>query len=203
MKRIKTLLIFSLVIALSFSLLGCNLLPWGDSAAEETTTIAALPQWLTLAHRAEAAEEPEVDEEEATEEEEETAEEPAQTATTQPATTQPATTQPAQTQQPAPSSGTPKYMQPGTMEYIAKLQLDKAAEDYKRLNIQLNNETDKTEKDNIKAQMRSLLATMNAIANEIGLDIKSAYGITPPATSGGTDWNHSFENMESPSGWGD
>jgi len=67
MKIIKTLLILSLVIGLSFSLLGCKLLPWGDSAVEETTTIAALPGWLTLAHRAEAAEEPEVDEEEATE----------------------------------------------------------------------------------------------------------------------------------------
>jgi hypothetical protein len=199
MKRIKTLLIFSLVIALSFSLFGCKLLPWSGSAAEETTTIAALPQWLTLAHRAEAAEEPEVDEEEATEEEEETAEVPAPTATTQPATTQPAQ----QTQQPAQSSGTPRYMQPGTMEYIAKLQLDKAAEDYKRLNIRLGNETNKVEKTNIRAQMSSLLATMNAIAKEIGLDLKNTYGISPPATSGGTDWNHTFESMESPSGWGD
>jgi hypothetical protein len=100
MKRIKTLLIFSLVIALSFSLFGCKLLPWSGSAAEETTTIAALPQWLTLAHRAEAAEEPEVMKKEADEEERRN---------THPTQPTPATTQPArQTQQLHPTQRHPE-----------------------------------------------------------------------------------------------
>jgi len=188
MKRIKTLLIFSLVIALSLSLFGCKLLPWGDSAAEETAAIAGLPEWLTLAHRAEAAEEPEVDEEEADEEEE------AAETSTQAATSQPATTQPAQTEQPAQSSGTPKYLQPGTMEYLAKIQLDKAAEDYKRLNTLISNGTDV---DDNKASRASLLATMTELANEIGLNLKNEYGISPAASGDGSanDFEHTFESM--------
>lgn len=195
MKRIKTLVIFSLVIALSFSLLGCKLLPWGDSAAEETATVAELPQWLTLAHRAEAAEEPEM------EEGEEAAETPTQTATTQPATTQPATTQPAQqTQQPAQSSGTPKWQQPGTMEYLAKLQLDQAATDYRRLKNQ-SVDPDNKDKNIAKAQMNSLLATMQAIADDIGLDLQKEYGISPAAASGDSPGDFWYDAKGS--GWDD
>jgi hypothetical protein len=198
MKIIKTLLIFSLVIALSFSLLGCKLLPWGDSAVEETTTIAALPGWLTLAYRAEAAEEPEVDEEE-----KETAEAPAQTAATQPATTQPATTQSAQTEQPAQSSGTPKYLQPGTMEYLAKINLDMAAVDYERLKARSTNPDYKEDHDDIKAQMRLMLLSMQAIAKEIGLDLQKEYGLSPAAASGGSpgDFWHEAEGSGWDGGW--
>jgi hypothetical protein len=203
MKRIKTLLIFSLVIALSFSLFGCKLLPWGDSAVEETTTIAALPGWLTLAHRAEAAEEPEVEEEEEATEEE-AAEAPAQTATTQPATTQPATTQPAQTEQPAQSSGTPLYMQPGTMEYLAKLQLDQAARDLKSLDARIASATSADAKE-LRAQRNAVIQTMYVIGAEIGLNIEKEYGIKPVSAgtnaAGDATWFHNWN--ESPSGFGD
>jgi hypothetical protein len=199
MKRNKTLLILSLVIALSFSLLGCKLLPWGDSAVEETTTIAALPGWLTLAHRAEAAEEPEVDEEEA--DEEEAAEAPAQTATTQPATTQPAQ----QTQQPAQSSGTPKWQQPGTMEYIGKIELDRLVEEYKYLLSVVKKGDDTAESARLaalKVQIPKLAAGLTIHADTF----KQLYGITAPYTATGeasnNDWSHSFDDKENPTGWG-
>jgi len=196
----KTLLIFSLVIALSFSLFGCKLLPWGDSAAEETAALAELPQWLTLAHRAEAAEEPVLEEEEKVEEEEEeeSAEAPAPAATTQPATSQPAATTPAQT------SGTPLWQQPGTMEYLAKLQLDQAAEDVRSLNSQISNASDKEQANNYKATRNSIVKTMYTIGEKIGLNVQSVYGI-PPVASGATGSGEAswFVNWnESPSGFG-
>jgi len=198
MKRIKTLLIFSLVIALSFSLFGCKLLPWGDSAAEETAAIAGLPEWLTLAHRAEAAEEPEVDEEEEEADEEEEAAE----TSTQPATSQPATTQPAQTEQPAQSSGTPKYLQPGTMEYLAKIRLDQAADDYRRLKNRSTDPEYKDTHDQIKAEMRQLLVTMEAIAEDIGLNLQNEYPWLPAvASSGGSPGDFWYEAEGS--GWDD
>ncbi|MBM4236649.1 MAG: hypothetical protein FJ152_09325 [Firmicutes bacterium] len=197
MKRIKTLLIFSMVIALSFSLFGCKLLPWGDSAAEETAVIAELPQWLTLAHRAEAAEEPEMEEEEVAEEEEEASEAPAPAATTQPATTQPATTQPAQT------SGTPKWQQPGTMEYIGKLELDRLVEEYKSLlSVVKKGDTDAN-----AARLAELKLSIPKIAAGLAIHadtFKQIYGITAPYTATGetanNDWFHEWD--ESPSGFG-
>jgi septal ring-binding cell division protein DamX len=201
MKIIKTLLILSLVIGLSFSLLGCKLLPWGDSAVEETTTIAALPGWLTLAHRAEAAEEPEVDEEEATEEEEETAEAPAQTATTQPATTQPATTQPAQTEQPA-QTGTPRWQQPGTMEYIAKMRLDQAVSDYKRLLATTTSDMKPEARNEHKAKLAAMKAAIDEVAKGLGLDVSKEYGLSASSTDSGLGSGDWFHDMDSPSGWG-
>jgi len=203
MKRIKTLLIFSLVIALSFSLFGCKLLPWGDSAAEETAALAELPQWLTLAHRAEAAEEPVLEEEEEVEEEEEeeSAEAPAQSGTTQPATTQPATTQPAQTEQPA-QTGTPRWQQPGTMEYIAKIRLDQAVSDYKRLLSQTTSTMNLEEKNEHKAKLAAMKAAIDEVAKGLGLDVSKEYGLSASssdASLGSGDW---FHDMDSPSGWG-
>lgn len=184
MNRIKTLLIVSLVLALSLTMIGCNLLPSGSSTDVETGSLETVPEWLTLAHRAEAAEPPEIDVEE-NGDEGEVAETPTATvpAATQPATTQPATTQPAP--QPAPQpSGTPRYLQPGTMEHIAKLQLDQYAFDYNRT-------TD-------PERRKDLLGKMIPIANGIGLDLKATYGITLPVATEGL--GHSFDSMESPTG---
>jgi hypothetical protein len=204
MQRIKTLLIVFLVIAFSFSLIGCKLLPWGSSADVETGTEDGLPEWLMLAHRAEAAEEPEVDEEEVDEDEPSVSE----SASTQPSTTQPATTQPAATQptteQPAQSSGTPKWQEPGTMEYLAKLQLDQGAIDYGRLNTRISNPDYKDDWPQLKSERAYILAWMSELASKIGLDLKQVYGITPPAASSGDSGglNHTFDTMDSPSGWG-
>ncbi len=196
MKRIKTLLIFSLAIALSFSMIGCNLLPWGDSAAEETATITSLPGWLTLAHRAEAAEETEVEEEDATEEEEETAEAPAQTATTQPATTQPAATQPA----PAASSE-PAWKQPGTMDYIMKMNLDEAVNEYKRLKARNTSDMKTDEKKAHDSRLSTLATNIPLAAKEIGVDLKAEYGITITTSSSGA--GAIWDTMGSPSGFGE
>ena len=192
MKRIKTLVIISLVIGLSFSLLGCKLLPWGDSAAEETTTVAELPQWLTLAHRAEAAEEPEVDEEEEATEEE-AAEAPAPTATTQPATTQPATTE-QQVQQ----SGTPRWQQPGTMEYIAKMRLDELVNEYRRLKNRSKSELSESDKNRLAILSRDI----PEVAKGLGIDLKQYYGIDTAGADSSLSSGSWFHDMDSPSGWG-
>jgi hypothetical protein len=199
MKRIKTLLIFSLVLALSFSLFGCKLLPWGDSATEETAAIAGLPEWLSLAHRAEAAEEPEIDEEEEEADEEEAAETTTPTATSQPATTQQPTQQ---TEQPAQSSGTPRWQQPGTMDYLAKLELDRLVEEY----IELKRIVDKSQEQ--KDRYEAIKLQIPKIAAGIGIHadtFKQIYGETAPYTATGesstSDFQHSFEKTESPTGW--
>ncbi len=186
MNRIKTLLIFVFVIALSFSLVGCKLLPWGDSAAEDTAAIDALPGWLTLAHRAEAAEEPETEEE-------------AAEAPTQAAAAQPAATQPEQAEQPA-QTGTPRWQQPGTMEYIAKMQLDEMVSEYNRLK---NNRYD----DNFSAADKSRLDTLSRdipeVAKGLGIDLKQHYGIDVAGADSSMSSGNWFHNMDSPSGWGD
>lgn len=197
MNRIKTLLIVSLVIALSFSMIGCSLLPSGSSADVETGNLEAVPQWLTLAHRAEAAEQPEIEEEEA--DEEEAAEVPV---ATQPATTQPATEQPASTA-PAQTSGTPKWQQPGTMEYLAKLELDRLVNEYIGLkNVATKDQDQKDRYAKLKVQIPKLAAGLAIHADTF----KQLYGITAPYTATGesaaSDFQHSFDNFESPSGWG-
>jgi hypothetical protein len=199
MKRIKTLLIFSLVLALSFSLFGCKLLPWGDSATEETAAIAGLPEWLSLAHRAEAAEEPEIDEEEEEADEEEAAETTTPTATSQPATTQQPTQQ---TEQPAQSSGTPRWQQPGTMEYLGKLELDQLVEEYKALkDIVKPDDSQAARLAALKLQIPKLAAGLAIHADTY----KQMYGHTAPYTatgdtgSGSTDIFHDVSG----SGWDD
>jgi len=204
-KRIKTLLILVLVVAFVVLVSGCGMLGSRSAGVDSgSSSIDELPQWLTLAHRAEAAEEPEVVEEEEAAEEE-TVAVPAQTGSTQPATNQPAATQPAQTEQPVQSSGTPKYLQPGTMEYLAKLQLDQTARDLKKLDSEIASETNKEKANNLKALRNSIVKSMATIAEGIGLDLKKEYGISPATAginaSGEATWFHNWN--ESPSGFGD
>ncbi len=204
MNRIKTLLIVSLVIALSFSMIGCSLLPSGSSADVETGSLEAVPQWLTLAHRAEAAEQPEIEEEEEADEEE-AAEVPV---ATQPTTTQPAAEQPASTA-PAQTSGTPKWQQPGTMEYIGKLELDRLVEEYKDLknrSIKPKSAADGGTSEEVR--LSELMFQIPKIAAGLAIHadtFKQIYGITAPYTATGDtssnqNWFHSWD--ESPSGFG-
>jgi hypothetical protein len=185
MNRIKTLLIISIVIAFSVSMIGCGMLGSGSTTADVTSGAEGdLPEWLMLSHRAEAVEEPEVEEEEAPEEEFEPEEEAVAEAppAEQPAQpSQPA--QPAQPAQPTQTSGTPRYLQPGTMEYIAKMKLDEAVERYKRLIIQLSNEKDKDEQTKIKAEMTALKKNIDQVAAELGVDLQKEYGLTDTSTS--------------------
>ncbi len=193
MKRIKTLLILVLVVALVVLVSGCGMLG-SRSAGVDTgsSSIDELPQWLTLAHRAEAAEEPEIEEDEEAAKEE-AAEAPTQTATTQPATQQPATQQPATqqpaTQQPA-QTGKPLWQQPGTMEYLAKIQLDQKHNEYLR---EKNGNGD-------KEIMAKILGEMYIIAKGIGLDLTKEYGMTVTSAEQNSGWFHNWN--ESPSGFG-
>ena len=201
MKRIKTLLILVLVVALVVLVSGCGMLG-SRSAGVDTgsSSIDELPQWLTLAHRAEAAEEPEVaEEEEATEEE--AAEAPAQTATTQPATTQPATTQPATTQpatqQPA-QTGKPLWQQPGTMEYIAKMRLDELVNEYRRLKNRSKSELSASDKSRLAILSRDI----PEVAKGLGIDLKQYYGIDTAGADSSMSSGSWFHDTDSPSGWG-
>jgi len=193
MKRIKTLLILVLVVAFVVLVSGCGMLG-SRSAGVETgsSSIDELPQWLTLAHRAEAAEEPEVDEEEEATEEE-AAEAPAPTATTQPATTQPATTE-QQVQQ----SGTPRWQQPGTMEYIAKMRLDELVNEYRRLKNRSKSEPSESDKNRLAILSRDI----PEVAKGLGIDLKQYYGIDTAGADSSLSSGSWFHDMDSPSGWG-
>ncbi|MFU8795555.1 MAG: hypothetical protein ACNA7Z_09295, partial [Dethiobacteria bacterium] len=119
MLKVKTLLIVSLVVALSLSLMGCSLLGLRSAQPEITAGLESdLPGWLLLSHRS-AAEDNIVNpkEDPADEEVAEAVEEVAeQTPTQQPTQQQPEpSTTPPQTEPPA-SSGSPS---PGTREYMA------------------------------------------------------------------------------------
>ncbi len=201
MKRIKTLLILVLVVAFVVLISGCGMLGYRSAGVDTgSSSIDELPQWLTLAHRAEAAEEPEVDEEE--EATEEAAEAPAQVATTQPATTQPATTQPAQTEQQVQQSGTPRWQQPGTMEYIAKMRLDEAVSDYKRLLAKTTSDMKVEERNEHKAKLAAMKAAIDEVAKGLGLDVSKEYGLSASSSDSGLGSGDWFHDMDSPSGWG-
>ncbi len=184
MKRIKTLLILVLVVAFVVLISGCGMLGYRSAGVDTgLSSIDELPQWLTLAHRAEAAEEPEIEEEEEATEEE-AAEAPAQTATTQPATTQPATTQPAQ------QTGTPKWQQPGTPEYLAKIMLDEKFREYESIRYS----------EEHKERRKEILRDMYTMAKGIGLDLNKVYGITVVENDHSSEWFHNWS--DSPSGFG-
>jgi len=205
MNRIKIFLLISIVVATSLFVVGCGLVgSWKASSEVDVNTADEMPEWLTIAHRAQASEEPVI---EPVEEDRQ----PEQGTT--PIVSQPATTQPAQqTEQPAPAVGTPRWQQPGTMEYIAKQRLDQLVFNYKRLNsdiveLEEENSKDADELARLKA-MKKDRETMYKdvlleIAIGIGLNLEKVYGIKPPpvGTTESTDstWFHNWD--ESPSGF--
>jgi hypothetical protein len=207
--RIMSTFIF--IIAFSLLVLGCGLInTFEDNSGEISNNIGEeLPEWLTVAHRVQAAERPE-QESETDENGESAATNPV---VNQPASTQPGTTQPEQqAEQPAPTSGTPRWQQPGTMEYIAKQQLDQLAFNYKRLNTtiaDLENKKDKDEDEvaDLKAKKldrKNLYETISDVAGGIGLSLEKEYGIkAPPAESSATpDSTWFYDQDHSPSGFG-
>jgi hypothetical protein len=209
----KTKIILSYIIAvtLSLTLVGCGLI---GSLRTNKTEISSnlgeeLPEWLTVAHRVQAAEKPQADAVGDVSENDDLA-----PIVNRPASTQTGSTQPTQqVEQPVPTSGTPRWKQPGTMEYIAKQQLDQIAFNYKRLNttiVDLEDKKDKNETEvaDLKAKKldrKNLYETMSDVAVGIGLSLEKEYGIKPPpveVTETPTDstW---FQNWEqSPSGFG-
>jgi hypothetical protein len=210
MNRIKAFLLICAIVAVSFFMVGCGLAgTWRASSTVDVNVGDDVPEWLTLAHRAQAAEEPVVEPED-----DDSNQGPATTpSANQPPSTQPGTTQPAQqTEQPAPESGTPKWQQPGTMEYIAKQRLDQLVFNYKRLNSEIVElEAIKNKNDDQIADLKSKKIdreifykdTLAEIAAGLGLSLEKEYGIKPPlaATTETTDstW---FQNWdESPSGF--
>lgn len=191
MKKLKTSLIVVILIALPLALAGCGLVgALGTNKTEISSNMGEeLPEWLTAAHRVQAVplpvREPEEDESN-------------QDPVTIPVIGQPASPQPSPTQpapQPAPQpSGTPRWQQPGTMEYIAKLQLDQVAFNYKALNKKITdydvNDTGNSAEGlkALKEDRADLYDIMNEVATGIGLSLEKEYGIKPPpATATTTD----------------
>ncbi len=197
---IKLIFAIAIAIAISLPLVGCGLIGALRTSTELTDSfVEVLPEWLTLDHRVQAAERSEND---------------AAPIVSQPAATQPGSTQPAQqAEQQAPSTGTPRWQQPGTMEYIAKQQLDTLAFHYKRVNsdiISLEGEKVKDENklNELKAKKKERTEryeTMSEIAGSIGLSLDREYGIKPPpADANETKDSTWFNNWnDSPSGFGD
>ena len=208
MKIIMYLFLVCLVLTISYSLVGCGLIGTQNMTSDfEPNLQEQLPEWLTIAHRVQAAEEP-IIEPEKDDRSQETETVPA---VNQPASTQTGSTQPAQQAQQPTQTGTPRWQQPGTMEYIAKLQLDQVAFHYKRLNaeiVELEAEKDKDEVkvEDLKAKIKERAERYKAISEVavgIGLSLEKEYGITPPPVEkSSTDDSTWFYNWdESPSGF--
>jgi hypothetical protein len=208
MNRVKTLLLISMVITTSFLVIGCGLInTWSASSEERLDLQDHLPEWLTLAHRVQAAEEQIIE----TEGDDRNLETETVPTVNQPASTQPSPTQPAQQNEQPAQTGTPSWQQPGTMEYIAKLQLDQVAFHYKRLNteiIDLEKEKSKDE-DDLKAleakrkDRAERYEAMSEVAIGIDLNLAKEYGITPPPVEkSATDEAHWFDDSKG-SGWED
>ncbi|MBM4236648.1 MAG: hypothetical protein FJ152_09320 [Firmicutes bacterium] len=208
--KIKTILVYIITLALSLSLVGCGL--FGSLRATRTEISnnfeEELPEWLTVAHRVQAAERPDTDTgtEESKEDDNTTL-----PVVNQPVATQPGSTQPVQIdEQQTPATGTPRWKQPGTMEYIAKQQLDQLVYTYKKLNSDLADLESEKNKDEeklkaLKKDREERYETMGEIAGSIGLSLDREYGIKPPPveteeTTTDSTWFHNWE--QSPSGFG-
>ena len=183
MPKIKTLLMLSMVMGLSLSLLGCGLLTSSNADPEITAgQEGVLPEWLLADHRSLSVDIPD----------EQNDDEAVVPASTEPVPVQstPAASQPAES---VSSNTVPKWQKPGTMEYIAKMMLDEKVSRYKRLINRANRVDD--------AELAVLKVDILRIAEELGIDLKSVYGITisTASTTGTGDW---FYNMDSPSGFG-
>jgi hypothetical protein len=206
MNRVKTLLLISMVITTSFLVIGCGLIgTWSASSEDRLDLQDHLPEWLTLAHRVQAAEEQIIE----TEGDDRNLETETVPTVNQPASTQPSSTQPAQQNEQPAQTGTPSWQQPGTMEYIAKLQLDQVVFHYKRLNSKiadLEDEKDKTKEEELialKKERSERYEAMNEVAISIGLNLEKEYGIKPPPVEkSATDKAHWFDDSKG-SGWED
>jgi len=206
--KMQTTLTYFFALILSLSLVGCGLVgTLRTNKAEVSINLGKeMPEWLTVAHRVQTAERPQTDTEK-----DESRENDTEPLLNQPASPQPGSDQP---EQQTAASGTPKWQQPGTMEYIAKQQLDQLIFGYKRLlsNIaDLENEKNKNEDmlNNLKGKKKDRderYKTISEVAVGIGLSLEKEYGIKPPpveATEKPADstWFHNWE--QSPSGFGD
>jgi hypothetical protein len=206
MKRLKTLIAVFILIALTLTIAGCGLIgAYRANSDISDNQEQDLPEWLTVAHRVQM-------ETLTVEESEENGlglEAERTPVVNQPASTQPGSTQP---EQPAPTSGTPRWQQPGTMEYIAKQQLDQLAFNYKKLNTTIADLEEKTDKDenevadlkSKKLDRKNLYETMSDAAGGIGLNLEKEYGIkAPPADSTAAPSSTWFNDWEhSPTGFG-
>lgn len=194
MNRLKRYFILLIAVALTITLFGCGLIGADTSVPATNGSLDQdLPEWLTVDHRAQMEERP-------VEEPENNGLEP--DADRAPIVNQPASPQP-ESPQPAPQpSGTPRWQQPGTMEYVTKLQLDQTVINYKLLNNRIVN-FDETDPDGnilkaLKKDRADSYERMSAIAASIGLSLEQVYGIKPPPTTSATpsstwfnEWDHS------------
>jgi hypothetical protein len=208
MPKIKTFLLLTLVLVFSISLFGCKLLPTDTAAPEELTgQDGELPEWLLAAHREVEAEGTEMTDD-LTKEEDDlaiggtdeddgvTAPSAVQETPAQPAATNTSTPAPAPAPAPSTSNEVPKWEQAGTKEFMAKMNLDELVARYKRLSAR----TEPSDED--KAEIAYLKPGIIGIADELGIDLKSEYGLTFSSSS--TTDDGFFHNWnESPSGFGD
>lgn len=205
MKRLKTLLTVFILIALPLAIVGCGLVGTDRASSDINGSLENnLPEWLALAHRAEAVPQPVRE----TENDESIQDPVTNPVIGQPASPQPSPTQPAQQPAPQPSS-TPRWQQPGTMEYIAKLRLDQLAFTYRNLNRGI---TDYDEDDPyqgkelivLKKERTALHELMSDVAASIGLNLDQEYGIKPPPaeTSTTPDTTWFYDPDHSPTGFG-
>lgn len=206
MNRVRTLLLISIVVTISFLVIGCGLIgTWSASSEDDLDLKDHLPQWLSLAHRVQAAEEPIIE----PEDDDRNLETETVPSVNQPASTQPGSTQPAQQNEQPTQTGTPRWQQPGTMEYIAKLQLDQVVFHYKRLESKIADLEEEKDKDkeeelkDLKKERAERYEAMSEVAGGIDLNLEKEYGIKPPPVEkSATDDSGWFNNWgDSPTGF--
>ncbi len=133
MHKVKSLIMFSLVLALSFALIGCGFIASTPTDSEQVTVESTeVPEWLLLSHRSAEGPESEIEDEPESMEDEETVAEPAEESTQTAQAAEPQQTAPSSNQAaPAPQaekSSDDNTLKPGTREYAVYLQHRKPGE---------------------------------------------------------------------------
>jgi hypothetical protein len=207
MPKIKTFLLLTLVLVFSISLFGCGLFLPDTAAPEELTgQDGELPEWLLAAHREVEIEGTEISDDLPEEDdlaiggtdEDDGVNAPSavQETPAQPEATNTSTPAPAPAPAPSTSTEVPKWKQAGTKEFLMKMNLDELVARYKRLSAR----TEPTDED--KAEIAYLKPGIIGIADELGINLKSEYGLTFSSSSSASDGGffHDWDNADSPTG---
>ncbi len=134
MHKVKSLIMFSLVLALSFALIGCGFIASTSTDSEQVAVESTeVPEWLLLSHRSAEGPESEMEDELESIEDEETVAEAAEESTQTAQAAEPQQTAPSSNEQAAPApqaekSSNDNTLKPGTREYAVYLQHRKPGE---------------------------------------------------------------------------
>ncbi len=153
MHKVKSLIMFSLVLTLSFALIGCGFIASTSTDSEQVAVESTeVPEWLLLSHRSAEGPESEIEDEPESMEDEETVAEAAEESTQTAQAAEPQQTAPSSNEQAAPApqaeeNSDEKTLKPGTREYTVYLRHRKPGETEEEFLERAKKEKEKAEKD--------------------------------------------------------